>query len=110
MIPSKFVQEIGDKLGLKGRICGDYGVDAMADHLENVRKSHLSAVEQLTREQFIHAVSCAVTAGDFMRLSTPDGAQTVIYSPYVRCRQLESENSKLTAQIEAIRQLVESYK
>ena len=52
------------------------------------------AAEQLTKEQFADAINQAIACGDFIRLVTPTGAQTVCYHPYDREQQLLEEVKK----------------
>lgn len=67
--------------------------------LRNLLKEQNGAVETLTTNQFCEAVLQAISAGDFRRLVTTDGAQSVNYIPF---RELESLRAKYYELIYAV--------
>lgn len=67
------------------------------------------AIENLTKMQLAEALTQAICCGDFQRLVTTDGRQTVTYIPFrreqelqTRIEDLQAENDKLRAQVEML--------
>jgi hypothetical protein len=67
-----------------------------------VIKEHSVAVEKLTASQTAEALLQAIACGDFTRLVTIDGRQTVVYVPF-------AHEEKHLSEIKQLRELLEKH-
>ena len=68
---------------------------------EAVRKYKI-AIDGLTERQVVKAFNMAIACGDFTRLITQDGRQSVVYIPFAREQELISKIKHLEEQLSSL--------
>ncbi len=80
----------------------------VAEATAELVKKHNLAIEQLTERQLAEAICQALLSGDFIKLvNARTGGQQVIYIPFAREQQLESEIRMMKPVVEAAKALGE---
>ena len=76
---------------------------------QDLVRQHNLATEKLTENQLADAIRQAIEAEDFNTLVLPDGAQKVIYVPFLRYKELKARIFALEEQLSKANQLGPPY-